>query len=413
MSITLLTTKDQKNIRTQELVIASKLAECHVGIEVADEKNKEDFNLGNKLPALRTPEGGLWEVNAILRFFGRVSQKYPLYGRSSYEAGLIDTWIDWSRNEIESYATVIFPISKIQDISPEAVADVIDHLKVSFDVLNKHLLTNMFLASNRINIADLAVTFALIPLLSEIIDAGFRKQYPNMIRWYETVINQPQFLEVVGEVKYCSKNPLPALPKKQPPSKKKGDKKKEGEGGDEGPDEPDLEEAGKKLDVGYLAQLPPSKFNLEKWKTVYANTFPTRPEALNYFWTNFDPEGFSIWLYRYNFPEECKKDFMTSNLFGGFLQRLDAVKQLAKFSLTSMAILKLGDNYHITGVWLFRGTVIPPEFKDIDDTNYYTWTKADINSEADRSLVSDIFAWESVNAWGGKGEFVSGRTWGC
>jgi len=152
---------------------------------------------------------------------------------------------------------------------------------------------------------------------------------------------------------------------------------------------------------------------LEKWKTVYANTHPTRPEALNYFWQNFDPEGFSLWLYRYNYPEECKKDFMTSNLYGGFLQRLDAVKQLAKFSLTSMVILKLGDNYHIHGVWLFRGTVIPPEFLDIDDTNYYTWTKADVNNEADRTLVSDIFAWESLNNWGGKGEFVSGRTWGC
>jgi len=174
-----------------------------------------------------------------------------------------------------------------------------------------------------------------------------------------------------------------------------------------------LEEVGEKLDLSYLGDLPKSNFNLEKWKTVYANTTPTRPEALNYFWQNFDPQGYCLYFFTYKFFEECTVDFKTSNLFGGFLQRLDAVKQLARYSLTSTVILKKDKFFYVYGVWLFRGTDIPVEFTKIDDYSYYTWTKCDVTKEEDRAWAGDIWAWTSETNWAGRGEFVSGRSWGC
>jgi elongation factor 1-gamma len=174
-----------------------------------------------------------------------------------------------------------------------------------------------------------------------------------------------------------------------------------------------MEEAGEKLDIGYLAELPQSSFNLEKWKTVYANTVPSRPVATDFFWQNFDPEGWSLWYYTYNYPEECTLDFKTTNLFGGFLQRAEAVKNLAKFSMTSMVILKNGNLFYIHGVWLFRGTEMPPPFTKVDDVNYYTWNKVDITNPEQKQLAEDIWAWSSETNWGGRGDYVVGRTWGC
>jgi len=116
-------------------------------------------------------------------------------------------------------------------------------------------------------------------------------------------------------------------------------------------------------------------------------------------------------LFHYNFPEECKIDFKTINLFGGFLQRLDPIKALSKFSMASMCTLKQEDMFHIYGVWLFRGQERPKEFLKVDDTNYYTWTKVDINDEEHKTRVGDYLSWESLTNWNGLGEYISSKTY--
>jgi len=305
------------------------------------------------------------------------------------------------------------PASKLQGMDPAFVHEVFDKVKGSFDALNKHLLNFTYLVSRHVTIADIGVVYALLPFAIDYCDNGFRKAYSNVFRWFETVINQPAFLEVMGQITFPGKNPLPPVPKKQAPPKQKKKEKKEGvEKDDEGDVEPEMEEVGEKLDLSYLGQLPASPFNLEKWKTVYANTVPSRPDALNFFWQNFDPQGYCLYFFTYKFPEECNVDFKTSNLFGGFLQRLDVVKHLARYSLCSTVILKK-QFFHIYGVWLFRGAEIPPEFTKVDDFNYYEWKKVDTSNESDRQFAGDIWAWSSENDFGGRGEFISGRSWGC
>jgi len=174
-----------------------------------------------------------------------------------------------------------------------------------------------------------------------------------------------------------------------------------------------MEEVGEKLDLSYLEQLPKTSFNLENWKKKYANTDPCRPEAIDYFWQNYDPEGYCMYIFTYKYPEECTVDFKTSNLFGGFLQRLDIVKHLARFSIVSTVILKKEKFFYIYGVWLFRGKDMPVEFTKVEDYNNYHWTKVDPKNNDQKTLVNDIWSWTTLNNWGGKGDFVVGRSWGC
>jgi len=403
MALTLFANND-RDARALEIQIAAKFAGQELDVNTG---KPEAWNVGGKVPALQTQDGGFWEVNSILRHLARLSPRYPLYGRNVYEASLIDTWMDWITNDIEGPAYHIYPLEKLEGKTPEEIHVHVDRLKASFDTLNKHLANNTYLASNRVTIADLSLVFALLPLFSEIFDAGARKSSGNLVRWFDTVVNQPKFLEIFGDVHLLSaKSPLPPVPKKQPQKKAK-------KGGEDGDDEPEMEEAGEKLDIGYLAELPPSTFNLEHWKTTYANTVPSRPDAINYFWQHFDPNGWCLYYYTYNYPDECTLDFKTTNLFGGFLQRAEAVKNLAKFSMTSMCILKNGNRFYIHGVWLFRGTELPVPFTKVDDVNYYTWTKVDINNQEQRTLVEDIWSWNSETNWGGRGEYVVGRAWGC
>jgi len=120
-----------------------------------------------------------------------------------------------------------------------------------------------------------------------------------------------------------------------------------------------------------------------------------------------------LWIFNYKYPEECTKDFFTINKFTGFVQRSEDIKGLNRFSFTSMCILKLNDLFHIHGVWLFRGQELPKEFLEVDDTNYFTWSKFDITNADQKSLISDFLCQESLTNWNGLGEFVSGKVWGC
>jgi len=374
--------------------------------------NIDRWNFGQVFPALRTEEGGVWGLHNIFRHLARVSLRHPLYGENGYESSLIDSWLDWALTDVEGPVNILCPASKLNGMDPLFVNEVFDKVKAAFDALNKHLMNFTYLVNRRVTIADIGVVYALLPVVNDYCDNGFRRTYSNVFRWFETVINQPSFLEIMGQITFATKNPLPPVPKKQAPQKQQ--KKKEKKEGEEGEDnEPEMEEVGEKLDLSYLGQLPPSSFNIEKWKTVYANTSPTRPEALNYLWQNFDTQGNCIYFFTYKFTEECTIDWKTSNLFLGFLHRLDVVKHLARYSLCSCVILKKDKFFYIYGVWLFRGSEIPIEFTKVDDFNYYDWRKVDVNNESDRQFAGDIWAWSSENDWGGRGEFTSGRSWGC
>jgi elongation factor 1-gamma len=376
----------------------------------------EKWNVGQHFPALRTEQGGVWDMNNILRHLARVSVCYPLYGENTYEQSVIDTWLEWARMDVEVHANALFPVGKLPELDPAFVHSVFDKIKASFDALNKHLLNWTFLATRKLSIADIGVALAILPLLAEFFDPGMRKAYPNLTRWFETVVNQPSFLKIVGAVTYCAKSPLPPVPKKGQQQKKKAPKeKKEGtdEGGDDGGDDDGGEEVGEKLDLSYLEKLPKTEFSLENWKRKYANTDPCRPEALDYFWQNYDNEGFCMYSFTYKYPEECTVDFKTSNLFGGYLQRLDCVKHLARFSIVSTVILKKEKLFYIYGVWLFRGKDMPVEFTKVDDYNNYTWTKIDIKNKEQKDFCDDVWSWSTLNNWGGRGEFVVGRSWGC
>ena len=54
-----------------------------------------------KVPVLVTPQGPLLESNAIARFIARHAPAKGLMGGSFFEQAQVDSWVDWTANEIE------------------------------------------------------------------------------------------------------------------------------------------------------------------------------------------------------------------------------------------------------------------------------------------------------------------------
>jgi elongation factor 1-gamma len=391
------------NPRVWKAVIAGK----YVGVTIetpafqigVDNKTKEfaEKNPLQKVPVLETPEGCLFESNAIARYVAR--QGTSLYGANAFEASQIDQWIDFSANEIElPSAAWLFPILEIVPFNKDATARAKSDVRKSLEVLNKHLTFRTFLVGERLSLADIVVSMALYRLYKMVLDAGFRKPFTNLNRWYLTCVNQPEFKSVIGEVVLCEKMMVAKLPpkedkpKEQPKQQEKPKPKPTTEGADE--DEPAAAKAPKAKSA--LELLPPSKFDLDEWKRTYSN-LDIRKEALPWFWEHYDPEGWSIWFSHYKYNDELKKLFMTNNLVGGFLQRLD---KLRKWGFGSLLIFGEEPSLEVSGCWLVRGTVLPEELYDNPDVEHYTWTKADPKDEATKKLIEAYWAWDGD--FGGK-----------
>jgi len=169
-----------------------------------------------------------------------------------------------------------------------------------------------------------------------------------------------------------------AAPKRKEASKEAAPKKKADEEGEE--------KSSKVLDA-----LPPSKFNLEDWKRTVSNL--EEKEAIKFFWKNIDLEGFSLWLVDNKDNPQHKKVFMSSNLIGGFFQRLDSARD---YIFGSFGIFGDDNSNDIHGLFVFRGQDIPFEVQDCPEYDSYNFTKITDFSDDSKKNINAFIAWGEI-----------------
>lgn len=394
----------ENNPRAQKVLIVAKFAGVNVEVATnADFKSAEFLqkNPTGKVPVLETDKGFISESNAIVRFIAREG-KHALYGKSNLDASLIDQWVDFSASEVElpAYAWVL-PIQGVIPNNPQATAKAQQDIKKVLQILDGHLYTRTYMVGNTITLADIVLASALLPLYTLVLDPTARKDYVNTNRWFTTIVNQPEVKAVLGEVKLSEKaavapaaakkekapkeaKPAPAKKEEKPAPAKKEKVEKPAE--DDGEEDYEKDEGPKKKNP--LDDLPKSSFILDEWKRMYSNN-DTRSVALPWFFEHYDKEGYSLWKCEYKYNNELSKTFMTSNLIGGFFQRLE---KLHKYAFGSMIIFGDEPNLTVSGVWLFRGLEVPEDMRACDDFEHYEWKKLD--PVADRKTIEDYFAWD-------------------
>jgi elongation factor 1-gamma len=404
--------------RTQKVLIAAKYAGVNVEVVSNVDTRSEDFlrkNPTGKVPVLETDKGTISESNAIARYIAREG-KPEFHGKSSIETALIDQWIDFAASEIELAAYAwIFPIQGVIPNNFQATKKAQEDIKKVLSILDNHLLTRTYLVGNSVSLADVVVATSLLQLYQLVLDPAFRKEFVNTNRWFVTIVNQPEVKAVLGEVKLADKAAVaPAAPKEKkekapkevkapaPKAEKKAEKPVEKKPAADEEEEEDYEKDDKKK-KNPLDDLPKSSFILDEWKRMYSNN-DTRTVAAPWFWEHLDKEGYSLWWCDYKYNDELSKTFMTSNLIGGFFQRLE---KLHKYAFGSMIIFGEEPQLTVSGVWLFRGLDIPEDMKACDDAEHYNWKKVDTNNPAEKKLVEDYFAWDGE--LGGK-KFNAGKT---
>jgi len=220
---------DSYKYRVWKIQIAAQYA--GVNVDVIDSSSKEFKGLSpfGKTPVLSTPNGPIFESNAILRYVGRLRGGSGLYGDSFQEAALVDQWLDFSLNELEPVRHIwLLPVHGTFQFDGKAYSEARKEVGDALAVLNNHLRHNTFLVGTHVTIADIAIASALIEPYREIFDINFRKPFEAVNRWFNTIIEQKEVSGVVGKVEFAKQEkraPKPAKPeggdKRQKPKQEK------------------------------------------------------------------------------------------------------------------------------------------------------------------------------------------------
>ncbi|XP_052205632.1 elongation factor 1-gamma-like [Diospyros lotus] len=368
--------------------------------EVGANKTPEFIKMNpiGKVPVLETPDGPIFESNAIARYITRLKPDNPLYGSALIDYARIEQWIDFASLEIDPNILNWYrPRMGYGVYLPPVEEAAISALKRALGALNTHLALNTYLVGHAVTLADIILTCNLFLGFTHLMTKSFTAEFPHVERYFWTLINQPNFKKVLGEVKQSDKVlPVPSVkkpskPKEAAKSKPKEEPKKEvkKEAAQPAAEAGEEEEAPKPKPKNPLDLLPPSKMILDEWKRLYSNTKTNfREVAIKGFWDMYDPEGYSLWFCDYKYNDENTVSFVTMNKVGGFLQRMDLAR---KYAFGKMLVIGSGPPFKVRGLWLFRGQEIPQFVLDeCYDMELYDWRKVDIADEAQKERVNQM-----------------------
>ena len=119
-----------------------------------------------------------------------------------------------------------------------------------------------------------------------------------------------------------------------------------------------------------------------------------------------DPEGYSVWSAKYKYPEDLTQVFMSSNLIGGFFNRLEASR---KYLFGSMGVLGTDNDSLIWGAFIIRGQDIDAVVNVAPDWESYEFKKLDLSNEADKKYFEAALAWDLEE--GPRPDGKPGRKW--
>jgi len=399
------------NPRANCTLIAAELSGIKIEtpeIELGKTNKTEEFlalNPLGRVPTLKLPSGaGVFESEAIARYVARLRPEVGLMGATFSEATEVDSWVALANADL---VPAMLPLVWVHLFNLKYDGSAATKAKAAVDralqVLDAALLSRTYLAGERVTLADTVMVSVLNLFMTHTLDAKARKAVPNVMRYFNTLTAQPAFAKVLGEIKLCETPLAPA--KKEKAAKKEAAAPAAAAAAPAPAAEPKKPKA-----KGPYDDLPKSSMDLDEWKREYSNN-DTREGALPWLWKNLDTEGYSLWHCNYKYNGELEKTFMSANLVTGWFQRCEHLRKYIFGNVLIFGSSGPPGSVEISGVWLFRGQNIPPEWdQEGNDAFYYEWKKLDLAKTQDKALVEDYFAWDGKFEGGPTKPFNQGKT---
>ncbi|OBT48104.1 hypothetical protein VE00_00968 [Pseudogymnoascus sp. WSF 3629] len=379
----------------------------NIELEIVNEDPKQGVsaeylktNALGKIPTFVGNDGFvLSECIAIAIYITSQNEKTTLLGKTKQDYASILKWMSFFNSEVlPSLGSWFQPLQGRVPYNKKNVEDAQKKVLQVVSVIEAHLANNTYLSGERITLADLFGTALISRGFQFFFDKAWRAEYPNVTRWYETVYNQPIYTNVAGELNFIDeptlKNVAPKKAESAPKAPKAAAKPKAKEVDDEEDDEPVVEAPKAKHPCEALGK---PTIPIDEWKRQYSNL--DTPDALKWFWENYNAEEYSLWAVDYKYNDELTQVFMTANLIGGFFTRLEASR---KYIFGCASVYGTTNDSVIKGAFLIRGQDALPCFDVAPDYESYTFTKLHASKPEDREFVNEQWTWEKPVVVSGK-----------
>ena len=284
------------------------------------------------------------------------------------------------------------PLLGLDAYNKKSVEDAQKAASTAIAVVEKHLTNNTFLVGERITLADLFATGIIARGFEFFFDKEWRKQNPNVARWYETVYNQPIYSAVAPQFSLLDTPKLTNVAPKKPEQPKKEAPKPAPAAAAAEPAQEEAPKPKHPCEALGKASLP-----LDEWKRQYSNV--DTPDALKWFWENVKFDEYSIWKVDYKYNDELTMTFMSNNLIGGFNNRLEASR---KYLFGCASVFGVNNDSIIQGAFVIRGQDYLPVFDVAPDFESYEFTKLDPTKAEDRDFVDLHWSWDRPITVNGK-----------
>lgn len=179
-----------------------------VTVDVVTDVTAEDAKSPvGKLPVLETPSGDkIFSSYAAARFIASVRRDTGLTGSSPSETASIDSWMDWTAQEVELPACGWFyPVAGYMPFDANSYEKCKTDLAKALKFLNDHLNGKTYLVGNQITLADIVVASTIFYPFKLVADPSFLKPFDNVLSWFTNCVSQDEFRQVVGQVTMCEK----------------------------------------------------------------------------------------------------------------------------------------------------------------------------------------------------------------
>uniref|UniRef100_A0A8B9KGR3 valine--tRNA ligase n=1 Tax=Astyanax mexicanus TaxID=7994 RepID=A0A8B9KGR3_ASTMX len=134
-------------------------------------------------------------------------------GSDAQQQSEVWQWLSFAENELTPVAcAVVFPLLGVMGVDKKLQQSSRAELLRVLKVLDQILEPRTFLVGESLSLADVAVAMAALLPFKYALEPSDRKTLVNVSRWFDTCVNQPQLLKVLGKITLCEKM-VPVTPK--------------------------------------------------------------------------------------------------------------------------------------------------------------------------------------------------------
>lgn len=234
------------------------------------------------------------------------NEKTALLGKTKQDYASILRWMSFGNSEVlPKFGGWYRPLIGADPYNKKSVEDNSKAALKAVSVLEQHLTSNTFLVGERLTLADIFVAGLCSRAFSLLLGKKWRSENPAFSRWYETIVNQPLYKEVVPEPTFADEGLKNVAPKKEEAPKAAKPKA----AAEEEPPKP------APRPKHPLESLPKPTLILDEWKRTYSNE-DVRTVAFPWFWEHYKPDEYSLWQFDFKYNDELTMTFMSNNLIG-------------------------------------------------------------------------------------------------